>query len=80
MIEAIKFWNEPNNLSHWDFQLDEGWRDFAAMTRHAAAAVRARYPDLTQVLGGYEKMGLYLCDGLSSHFAKMLREEIAAQC
>ena len=26
MIEAVKFWNEPNNLSHWDFQLDPEWR------------------------------------------------------
>jgi hypothetical protein len=33
MIEAIKFWNEPNNLSHWDFQMDPEWRDFAEMTR-----------------------------------------------
>jgi len=35
---------------------------------------------LTQVLGGYEKMGLYLCDGLPSQSANMLREEIAGQC
>jgi hypothetical protein len=33
MIEAVKFWNEPNNLSHWDFQMDPEWRDFAEMTR-----------------------------------------------
>ena len=52
MIEAIKLWNEPNNLSHWDFQLDPEWRTFTAMTRAAADAVRARRPDLTLVLGG----------------------------
>ena len=22
MIEAVMLWNEPNNLSHWDFELD----------------------------------------------------------
>ena len=31
---------------------------------------------LTQVLGGYEKIGLYLCEGLPSHFARLLREEL----
>jgi beta-xylosidase len=52
MIEAIKFWNEPNNLSHWDFHLDPGWRQFAAMTRSAARAVRSGFPGVTRVLGG----------------------------
>ena len=23
MIESVMFWNEPNNLSHWDFELDK---------------------------------------------------------
>jgi beta-xylosidase len=52
MIEAIKFWNEPNNLSHWDFEMDPEWRDYAAMVRLAAQAVRARAPTLDLVLGG----------------------------
>lgn len=52
MIEAIKFWNEPNNMSHWDFQIDEGWRDFAQMTRLASHAVRQARPQLKLVLGG----------------------------
>ena len=52
MIEAIKFWNEPNNLSHWDFGLDPDWLDFTEMIRLAAIAVRERCPDLTLVLGG----------------------------
>jgi hypothetical protein len=29
MIEAVKFWNEPNNKSHWDPELDPGWSRFA---------------------------------------------------
>lgn len=52
MIEAIKFWNEPNNLSHWDFQMDEGWNVFADMTRLGAERVRSIAPETTLVLGG----------------------------
>jgi beta-xylosidase len=52
MIEAIKFWNEPNNLSHWDFQMDPDWKEFSAMVRLGARAVREVCPDLCLVLGG----------------------------
>ena len=52
MIEAVKFWNEPNNLSHWDFQMDPEWAEFSEMIRLAAEAVRREAPDLTLVLGG----------------------------
>jgi beta-xylosidase len=52
MIEAVKFWNEPNNLSHWDFQMDPDWDDFSEMTRLAANAVRNEYPGMKLVLGG----------------------------
>ncbi len=52
MIEAIKFWNEPNNMSHWDFGIDAGWTEFAQMVGGAAQAVRALAPHLRLVLGG----------------------------
>jgi len=52
MIEAVKFWNEPNNKSHWDLELDPEWTRFAEMVKLACAAVRAESPALTQVLGG----------------------------
>jgi beta-xylosidase len=52
MIEAIKFWNEPNNLSHWDFNMDPEWKVFSQMTSLAAEAVRQECPDLTLILGG----------------------------
>lgn len=45
-------WNEPNNMSHWDFELDVGWRRFAEMAKLAGAAIRAESPSLTRVLGG----------------------------
>jgi beta-xylosidase len=52
MIEAAMIWNEPNNLSHWDAELDPEWRVFAAMAKAASAAIAAERPDLTRVLGG----------------------------
>jgi beta-xylosidase len=52
MIDSVMFWNEPNNLSHWDFELDKDWRIFAEMVRSASAAVAEENPNLTRVLGG----------------------------
>lgn len=52
MIEAAKIWNEPNNKSHWDLQLDPGWERFAEMTIAASRAIRAVHPMLPRVLGG----------------------------
>lgn len=52
MIEAVMIWNEPNNMSHWDFQVDTDWVVFAHMARTAGAAIRAERPGLTRVLGG----------------------------
>jgi beta-xylosidase len=52
MIEAVMLWNEPNNKSHWDFELDPEWRLFADMAKLTAAALRAEQPRLPIVLGG----------------------------
>jgi beta-xylosidase len=52
MVEAVKLWNEPNNKSHWDFEVDGGWEIFARTIRAASAAVRAERPGLPRVLGG----------------------------
>ena len=49
MIDSVMFWNEPNNLSHWDAQMDPGWETFARMTRMAAEAVRAESPRILRV-------------------------------
>ena len=24
-VEAVMLWNEPNNASHWDLELDADW-------------------------------------------------------
>ncbi len=52
MIEAVMLWNEPNNLSHWDFEIDPDWSAFANMVKLAAQAIRAENPRLPIVLGG----------------------------
>jgi beta-xylosidase len=52
MIEAAMIWNEPNNKSHWDPELDPDWRLYADMTRTAADAIAAEAPNLLKVLGG----------------------------
>lgn len=52
MIEAVMIWNEPNNKSHWDFELDSDWSRFARMARMAGEAVRAEAPGVARVLGG----------------------------
>jgi beta-xylosidase len=52
MIEAAMIWNEPNNKSHWDQQLDPEWRQFAEMVKLAARAVAAENDSITRVLGG----------------------------
>ena len=52
MIEAVMLWNEPNNMSHWDFELDKDWSAFSQMVKLAAAAIKAEAPTLPKVLGG----------------------------
>ena len=52
MIDSVMIWNEPNNLSHWDFEIDSDWRIFASLAKSAGAAIAAEHPGLTRVLGG----------------------------
>jgi beta-xylosidase len=52
MIEAAMIWNEPNNKSHWDPEIDPGWSLFADMAIAAGRAIKEANPDLPRVLGG----------------------------
>lgn len=52
MIEAAMLWNEPNNLSHWDFEIDPEWTIFGNLVKAGANAIRAENPRLPRVLGG----------------------------
>jgi beta-xylosidase len=52
MVEAVMIWNEPNNKSHWDFEIDPEWRMFADMAIAASEAVADVNPHVACVLGG----------------------------
>lgn len=61
-IEAVMLWNEPNNLSHWDFQIDPEWQVFSEMTSLAAQAVRSVNASLPRVLGGISPIDPHFID------------------
>jgi beta-xylosidase len=52
VIEAAMIWNEPNNKSHWDPEIDPDWTLFGEMAKLAGMAIRAEHPTLPRVLGG----------------------------
>ncbi|UXN71149.1 beta-xylosidase [Devosia neptuniae] len=52
MIEAAMIWNEPNNKSHWDPEIDPDWMRFGQMVNLAAEAIAEANPGVTRVLGG----------------------------
>jgi beta-xylosidase len=52
VIEAVMLWNEPNNLSHWNRDLDPDWERFAEMVCLAGRRLAEAAPALTRVLGG----------------------------
>jgi beta-xylosidase len=52
MIEAAMIWNEPNNKSHWDPEIDPDWSIFGRTVTAAAQAIRGVNPQVKRVLGG----------------------------
>ena len=64
MIEAVKFWNEPNNKSHWDFEVDPEWHMYAEMVRIAAQAAKAQNPGILRVLGGMSPIDPFFLERL----------------
>jgi beta-xylosidase len=52
MIEAVMLWNEPNNKSHWDLEIDPEWRIYARTVIAAGQAIAAENGSLPRVLGG----------------------------
>jgi len=59
-------WNEPNNLSHWDFELDSDWMMFAALAKAAGAVIRQEQPRLTRVLGGISPIDPAFIENMSA--------------
>jgi beta-xylosidase len=52
LIEAAMIWNEPNNKSHWDPEVDPDWTLFADTVIRAGTAIQAVNPAVKRVLGG----------------------------
>lgn len=75
MVEAVVLWNEPNNLSHWNFELDPGWERYADLVKRASAAIRRVNPKLKIVLGGVSSCD---CDFLRNMKAQGVMESVDA--
>ena len=73
MIEAAMIWNEPNNKSHWDPNLDPDWSRFAGMATLAGRAIRDVNPGVPRVLGGISPIDPGYLQNLA---AKGVMEEI----
>jgi len=77
MVEAVMLWNEPNNLSHWDFHLDPDWRKFAEMVTVAVHAIRKVNPRLKIVLGGISPIDPKFLELMGSHGVLDLVDTVA---
>ena len=66
MVEAVMLWNEPNNLSHWDFRVDSDWKIFAEMVIAASRAIRRENPALPVVLGGISPIDSHFISNLAA--------------
>ena len=75
MLEAVVLWNEPNNLSHWNFNLDPNWERFADLVRQGSSAIRSVRPDLKIVLGGVSSCD---CDFLRNMQQQGVMEHVDA--
>ena len=62
-------WNEPNNKSHWDPELDPGWAKFGQLVSAAGAAIHAESPRLPRVLGGMRPIDPKFVNLLTSYGA-----------
>jgi beta-xylosidase len=66
MIEAAMIWNEPNNKSHWDPEIDPGWVKFADMATGAAKAIKAVQPQIPCVLGGISPIDPFFMENMAA--------------
>ena len=69
MVEAAMIWNEPNNKSHWDPELDPEWRTFGELVSAAGSAIRSENPNLPRVLGGMSPIDPRFVNLLASYAA-----------
>ena len=69
MIEAAMLWNEPNNKSHWDPELDPDWSLYARTVIEGSKAIAAVNPDIKKVLGGISPIDPNFIRKLEGHGA-----------
>lgn len=67
MIEAAMIWNEPNNKSHWDPELDPEWARFSKMAILAARSIEAANPCVKRVLGGISPIDPHFIERLKGN-------------
>jgi hypothetical protein len=66
-VEAAMIWNEPNNKSHWDPEVDPDWGKFAQMAVMAGNSIRAVNPHVKRVLGGMSPIDAHWVEKLRPH-------------
>ncbi len=66
MIEAAMIWNEPNNKSHWDPELDPDWSIFATTAIEAGKAIASVNPEVKRVLGGISPIDPHFINRMNS--------------
>jgi beta-xylosidase len=67
MIEAAMIWNEPNNKSHWDPEVDPEWLRFSEMAIMAGDAIEAENAGVTRVLGGISPIDPLFVQRMRAH-------------
>jgi beta-xylosidase len=65
MVEAVMLWNEPNNASHWDFEVDPDWSRYADLVVRAGQAIRAESSTLTRSVGGLSPIDVHFVQRLA---------------
>ena len=65
LFEYVELWNEPNNLSDWDWRIDTNWAMFAEMIGAAASWARRRGKRV--VLGGPSPLDATWLDAVGRH-------------
>ena len=69
MIEAAMIWNEPNNKSHWNPELDPDWSIYAETVIRAGSAIAEMNPEVTRVLGGMSPIDAHWVRRMRDHGA-----------
>jgi beta-xylosidase len=69
VIEAAMIWNEPNNKSHWDPEIDPDWSSYADHVIRAGNSIHAINPNVTRVLGGMSPIDPLWVNRMRAHGA-----------